>query len=240
MNTLKITLALLLGASSALAAEVRLSPFSASTDSAIPDAWEPFSFSNELPETEFRIVLDDQLQRMVLEARADSSVSGLAHEVDVDPVATPLINFSWWVEASIAAADLSSKEGDDYAARVYVVFDYPREKLSWGLRTQLKIAETLYGVEIPTAALIYVWDNKHPIETTVPNAYTDRAWMIVLDSGDEHAGTWREHSRDVGADFERAFGEPAPRVSAVIVTSDTDNTQSTALARFGDIHFSAR
>ena len=216
-----------------------ITPFSTSNDGAIPEAWQPFTFSADLPATQYSMVEDAELQQPVLQADADSSVSGLVHALDVDLTETPLLNFAWKVEQSIAAADLSSEDGDDYAARVYVLFDYPRSRLSWGTRAKLSLAETIYGVEIPTAALIYIWDNKHELETTVDNVYTDRARMIVVDSGDEHAGSWRRHSRDVAADFERAFGEPAPGVNAVIVASDSDNTKSQARAWFADLYFSS-
>jgi hypothetical protein len=42
-------------------------------------------------------------------------------------------------------------------------------------------------------------------------------------------------SRDVAEDFRRAFGEPAPAISAVIVATDTDNTGERALSYFGDV-----
>ena len=216
-----------------------ITPFSASSDGAIPEAWQPFTFSADLPATQYSMVEDAELQQPVLQADADSSVSGMVHELEINLTTMPILNFAWKVEQSIAAADLRSEDGDDYAARVYVLFDYPRSRLSWGTRTKLSLAEAIYGVEIPTAALIYIWDNKHELETTVANAYTDRARMIVIDSGDEHAGSWRRHSRDVAADFERAFGEPAPGVNAVIVASDGDNTKSQARAWFADLYFSS-
>ena len=238
MNKIKLMLVAAALHSATLGADTYLDRFSESKASSIPAAWQPYTFPGEVEPTEFSIAFDADLQQNVLQADANASVSGMAHELEVDLSEQPFFHFAWKVDSSVAAADLTSKEGDDYAARVYVLFDYPRSRLSWGTRVQLSLAEKLYGSEIPTAALIYVWDNKHPPETTVANAYTDRARMIVLDSGDQHAGSWRYHRRDVAADFERAFGESAPAVSAVVVASDTDNTSSQARAYFADLYFS--
>ena len=47
-------------------------------------------------------------------------------------------------------------------------------------------------------------------------------------------------SRNLLDDYRRAFGGDPPRVSGVAVMTDTDNTQESAIAYFGDIVFKAR
>jgi pyruvate/2-oxoacid:ferredoxin oxidoreductase beta subunit len=64
--------------------------------------------------------------------------------------------------------------------------------------------------------------------------------MLVVDSGNGHAGQWREVVRDVAADFRVAFGEPVPAISGVAVAADTDNSGERVEARFGDLWFEAR
>jgi hypothetical protein len=105
----------------------------------------------------------------------------------------------------LANADMTQKAGDDYAARVYVLFDYPRERLPWATRAKLALAEALYGQPVPTAALNYVWDNRQPVGSIKPNAYTERVRMVVLESGTAKAGQWISESRDLNADFRAAF-----------------------------------
>jgi hypothetical protein len=77
------------------------------------------------------------------------------------------------------------------------------------------------------------------VDTVAPNAYTDRAMMWVLRSGQGEAGRWVTEVRNVKEDFHRAFGEDAPAVAAVVVASDTDNTGENATAWFGDLRFTA-
>ena len=68
-----------------------------------------------------------------------------------------------------------------------------------------------------------------------PSSVSTRA--IVLRSGEQGAGRWQSEARDLQADFRAAFGEPAPRVSGVSLSADTDNTGERVEARFGDILF---
>ena len=61
--------------------------------------------------------------------------------------------------------------------------------------------------------------------------------MIVIESGDRHAGQWRTARRDVARDWSDAFGGAVPRISGVAVGADTDNTSETVTAWFGDLRF---
>ena len=89
--------------------------------------------------------------------------------------------------------------------------------------------------DVPTAALCYVWDNKHAVGYSRPSPYTTRVQMIVLQSGAAHAGTWVNESRDVAADFKTAFGFDAPAITGVAVGSDTDQTRESVRTWFGDV-----
>ena len=101
----------------------------------------------------------------------------------------------------------------------------------------MTLARALYGTELPTAAIAYVWGAAQPVGATGPNPYTDRVRMIVVDSGPRHAGEWIEVRRDVAADFRAAFGEAPPHITGVAVSADTDNTGERVTAQFGDLRF---
>ena len=141
---------------------------------------------------------------------------------------------------SVAASDLRRKAGDDYAGRVYVLFDLPPERLRVADRLKIAAARLLHGADLPAAALCYVWGTAQAAGESGWNAYTDRLRMLVVDSGNGHAGQWREVVRDVAADFRAAFGEPVPAISGVAVAADTDNSGERVEARFGDLWFEAR
>lgn len=163
----------------------------------------------------------------------------LARPITIDLSVTPVLCWRWLVDAPVAGADMTRKTGDDYVARLYVSFDVPDSAMSGGTRLKLKLARSLFGGDVPDAALNYVWDNRHPVGTSRRSAYTDRAQLIVAETGSARAGQWVNERADVGADFAKAFGATG-RPIQLAVASDTDNTGGTARAAFADIHFIAR
>lgn len=212
-----------------------MAPFSAMSPGGEISSWQAMKPSRDAKDTNYRLVRDDG--KVVVKAEANNAMSGLIHSVKVDLRDTPLLRWRWKIAAPVAGGDMTRKSGDDYAARLYVMFDYPVDKLSFGTRTKLKLAESLYGQKIPAAALNYVWDARQPVGTAMPNAYTDRVRMMVVQSGRTRSGEWITETRNLEEDFRRAFGEEAPGVSAVALATDTDNTRGSATAWYGDIEF---
>ena len=94
--------------------------------------------------------------------------------------------------------------GDDFPARVYVMFDYPLEKLSFADRIKLRLARALHDPNLPAATLCYVWDGKATAGTIAPSAYTNRVRLIVVESGASRVKQWLSVERDVAADFKAA------------------------------------
>lgn len=173
----------------------------------------------------------------VLRVLSDHSASTLVVRTAVDPNRLPWLKWRWWVAKAVAGSDLRRKTGDDYAARLYVLFDLSVERLSVGERLKLSTARLLYGEELPAAALCYVWGTAQAPGESAWNAYTDRVRMIVVDAGNAHARQWRRVTRDVAADYRSAFASPVPRISAVVFGADTDNTGDRCETRFGDVWF---
>ncbi len=98
----------------------------------------------------------------------------------------------------------------------------------------------MFGTGLPDAALNYVWDNKHPVGTRAKSAFTDRAELIVAQTGVARAGSLVAERADIAADFFRAFGGVPGTVTQLAIATDTDNTGFTARAAFADLHFVAR
>ena len=247
-------------ASVALALQLSLLPCSAQAEPTQPPAFTqlPFSKASDtapieivgwrtvtLPKktlTQYKIVADPEgdHQAHVLQADSDKAASSLLAQVSVDPKVSPFLQWRWRTDTALKNGDVLTKAGDDYPLRVYVVFDVPLESLSFGARTKIRFARSLYGPDVPVAALCYVWDAKQPAGTTVWNAFTDRLRMIVLQSGANNIGKWQYESRDVAADFKAAFGFDAPKITAVLVGADTDNTKEISRSWFGDLKFSTQ
>jgi hypothetical protein len=202
-----------------------------------PSPWGMVPLKGEKP-TSYRVAA--VAGRIALEARVDGSMSLMARPISVDLAETPILCWRWYIDAPVAKADMTRKSGDDYAARIYIAFDMPDELLSGSTKFKLKIARSMFGRSIPDAALVYVWDNSHPVGTARRSAYTDRSQLIVADSGSARAGTWVMKRADVAADFARAFRNKPGRPIQLAVASDGDNTKSKGRAAFADIHFVAR
>ena len=91
--------------------------------------------------------------------------------------------------------------------------------------------------DLPVSQLIYIWSNKVPVGTIIPNPHTKRVQMVVASSGAAGVGKWQALSRNVLEDFRRAFGEEPGMLTDVGVLTDTDNTGGNAEAWYGDIRF---
>jgi hypothetical protein len=204
-------------------------------ESAPPAPWQIVSFDKNIPQTRYQIIRWDDVY--AIEAKANGSMALLARPLSIDLTNTPVLCWRWRIDEPVSSADMTRKSGDDYAARVYVAFELPDEAINWQTRLKLGIARTLYGELVPDAALNYVWDNRHPIGTVLPNAFTDRTMMRVLQSGNQNAGDWINERRDVLADAEHAFGKLGFKARLIAVASDTDNTGEKAHAGFADLHF---
>ena len=215
-----------------------VTPFStAAAGSALPPPWRFTTLPNIRNHTRYTLVNDGQ--SVVLRADAAASMASIVHPLRLDAGRFPIVSWRWKISNVLRDADIRTKAGDDFPARVYVLFDYDTSKLPVMQRMKLAIARKRYGADVPTAALCYVWDGKAAAGTSVWSAYSDRVRMIVVESGSGNLDRWRSEERDVAADFRAAFGEDPPLVSGVAIVSDTDNTGESATALFGDISFRA-
>jgi hypothetical protein len=217
-----------------------LAPFSASKPGdTLPAGWTPLSLP-KVPAPEVALVADGG--DTVLRSRAKAAAGTVAHALAHDVAARPMLRWRWKVDRVVEKADLATKAGDDFAARVYVFFDVPAESLPLGARLGIFLARNVYGATVPTAALCYVWDNRHAPGTTRWNPYTDRVRTVVLRSG--AAGGWAPESRDLEADFREAFGAgwkgSVPRVTGIAIGNDTDQTGERVTAWFGDFRLERR
>ncbi len=200
--------------------------------------WRLVRFDEKIPATQYRVREWDGVT--AIEAVAEKSMALLARPVAVDLAATPVLCWRWRIDAPLTGADMATKAGDDYAARVYLSFKLAPKDMPIGTRMKLRIGRALFGPDTPDAALNYVWDNRYPVGTARWNAYTDRARMIVVESGADNAGKWVAGQRDILADFTAAFGVQQARLTSLAVASDTDNTGESAHAGFADFHFIPR
>jgi hypothetical protein len=220
----------------ALPAPAALAPFSAAqSDGPLPPGWRIVALPNA-NRAEAALALDGTTTVLRLDAKAAAiSVASRVRE----PTEGARLHWRWRVSRVVESADLETRAGDDYAARVYVTFDVPLDRLPFAARTRLRLARLFFGAELPVAAICYVWDNRHPVGTQAWNAYSDQVRMVVVESGAARAGQWIDESRDLEADYRAAFATrwpgSVPPVDGVAVSSDTDQTGEHVTAWFGDL-----
>lgn len=183
----------------------------ASFSSGSLEGWQEKSFEGR---TRYELRTVDE--RRALQAVSSSSASGLYREISVDLERTPYLHWSWRVESVLRGNDERAKSGDDYPARIYVVF-------SGGLYFWR------------TRAINYVWSSNQSAGSEWPNAFTSNARMIAVRGGNSEAGNWVTERRDIRADYRRLFNEEPGKVAAIAIMTDTDNTGQTVQAWYGDI-----
>lgn len=149
------------------------------------------------------------------------------------------VSFSWFVPALIEEADLKDRDVDDAVARVILTFEGDRAR-HFSSRDHIlsELAQLITGEPLPFATLMYVWDNRYPVGTVVPNPHTDRIRQLVIESGPSRLAQWVDFDRDVQADFVHAFGETPGALHSLGIMTDSNNTGTTVEAWYGPIALS--
>ena len=172
--------------------------------------WETKSFHGL---TEYSLTREKE--HMVVKATSQATASGLVKKINFNPQKYRYLHWSWKIGHTISAGDETTKAGDDYAARIYVVF-----------------SGTFFW---QTKAINYIWANKLKKGESIANAYTSSAMMVAVQSGPENAGQWLTERRDIMADYQMLFGTEPGMASAVAIMTDTDDTGEIGVAWYGDI-----
>lgn len=176
------------------------------------DQWQEKSFEGS---TSYALVQEDV---PMVKASASGTASGLFLEREINITEYPVLYWSWKVEKGLPSHDETIKDGDDYAARVYVV-------VSGGLFFW------------KTIAINYVWSSNPSSDRTWPNAYAgDNAQMLAVRGSDNSQDEWHFESRNLRDDFSAFFGRDIEVIDGIAIMTDTDDTGRMALASYGEIY----
>lgn len=167
--------------------------------------------------TVYKVVQEND--REMLSATSQGAASGLFLEQKIDLRRTPVLHWSWKVTRLMEGLDESRKNGDDFAARVYVV---ARGGLAFWR----------------TRALSYVWSGSRPVGTMWPSPFTANAVLIAAQSGRERLGAVIDEKHNIRQDWQRAFGEDITTIDAVAIMTDSDNSGQSAAALYSTPWFS--
>jgi len=149
-----------------------------------------------------------------LHLRSVRSSFGLEHKVDVDTAEMPYLTWRWKVAKLPSGGDFRRAASDDQAAQVLVAFDDKR-------------------------ILTYIWDSTAPkgAAQSASNIPLIHIFAIVCQSGSGESNKWIGETRNLAADYEHAYGKPAPRVRGLRLQINSQHTGSTAESYFGEVAF---
>jgi hypothetical protein len=171
-------------------------------------------------------------QGVYLEAKSRSSASGLIKRLDLDPKNFPHLQFSWMIDGLLEGADVGDRAVADSPVRVLLAFDGDKSKLPIKEQAFIERVKTFTGQDIPYASLMYVWDNKRPLNSIVANPHTGRIQKLVASSGANGIRAWQTHQRNIIEDYRAAFGTEPGNLIGIVIMTDTDNTKTYAQSRY--------
>lgn len=137
-------------------------------------------------------------------------------------------SWSWTVEQSVPATDLSRKGGDDRNLSIYFVF-LPESQAA--ALQGANIRRLLGNTDV--RVLQYAWGGNHGRGAVIPSPYQPGQGVTVAL---RQAGTGsHSESVDLAADYARAFGGAPGALVGLAVSGDSDDTASVIRAAVGNM-----
>jgi len=206
----------------------------AATPIALPppggEAWQPLTFRGVKRPTLYT-PLSGKDAGARAEARCGASALVLPLEA-VDLARTPILHWRWRIVVPLDVSDERVREGDDFAARVTVMFEFEPGEASLYDRMRRALAARLFGAQIPGTALTFVWTSRIPPGSLWPNPYAQESRMISLAQGPGDG--WQSESVDLHAFYLRAFDRVPPTARGIGIMTDADDTCRHAVAEYKD------
>jgi hypothetical protein len=230
MKLLVLLAALTTWATAAAAIEIVLSPPTA-------DAWRVLDFPKIPRHTSYTVVHSDGVD--AFRAQADCSASARYLPLDhVDLAQTPRLSWRWKIERPLRPSNERVKAGDDFAARVYVLFQFDPQHASVWEKLRHRLAARRYGDLVPGNVIIYVWSSHEPAGAHWESPYGGASSRLIA-LGNGALPEWKEQVVNIAGDYTTAFGRTPPRALAIAVMTDTDDTCQQATADYGGFRFLA-
>jgi hypothetical protein len=145
-----------------------------------------------------------------LEANAKNSAVAIAKKFQYDLTEYPYLIWHWRVLELPQDGDERFKKTGDSAAAIYVIFE---------------------GRFRPKN-IKYVWSASLPVGTITESPYSSKTKIVVLRNQRSPLREWVRERVNVHADYQRLFSGKTEQVQAIGLMSDSDNTESTAVAHY--------
>jgi hypothetical protein len=196
----------------------------------LPATAQQILFDRSWTEQRFSLFSRNQygLDGNVLSVASDGSVSLVWSALPVARWQSRAASWTWSVDTSVPATDLTRKGGDDRNLSLYFVF-LPEQAALAAQGANIRALLRNDDVRV----LTYVWGGAHRRGDILASPYLGaRGKTLVL----RPSGTGTATERiDLARDYRRAFGSGATSLVGLAVSADSDDTDSTILARIGDL-----
>ena len=173
--------------------------------------WKKVEFTGETQHT----IRKEGTTNSFVEARAESSASGLAVKLDSISADGTVLRWRWKIDRVPPGASDSDIKKFDHTGRVFVAF------------------KTLIG---PPRSINYVWANETAVGRIFEHPSSGRSRFVVLENGNAKAGKWIMEERDVAADWKLLFrDDKAPAIVGLGFMTDSDGTHTTVAGSYDDL-----
>ena len=201
------------------------------------ERWKPVEFPSIEKHTRYEAVEADGAPAW--RAQGQCSASGRAVALDdIDLTQTPILRWRWKVDPGLPRLDERTKAGDDFAARVYVLFRFDPKQASWRERLMARAARALYDTDLPGGALNYVWSSAQARGSDWQSVYQSTSHLVALRAPDDRG--WFEERVDLAADRQRFIPEVKTAIAGLAIMTDSDQSCAEATAWYSSIRFEAR
>lgn len=131
----------------------------------------------------------------------------------------PILSWKWRVRDIPEGGNEDSKDRNDVAASIYVVFDMGRVAL----------------IKKVPKSIRYTWSSSLPENTELSKFFGNQK-IVVVQSGEKNMGKWVTEERNIVEDYKRLFGDDPPKTPlAILILSDADDTKSMTIADYDDL-----
>lgn len=202
----------------------------------IPAGWEHIGYFGKAKND---ISLIREGKRTIVHMKSLNSISSLITRPDVNIEDYPIIAWRWKVDRAVGMAREDRRDRNDCAARIRVIFG--KDKGDSPLNNPLvkkvlkAVGFTMPAMEPWGIKIDYVWGNyeKKGAVIDYPGARSHK--IVVVEKGNERAGTWIREKRNLLEDFRKFFGSEPPGILAVAILTDTEQTNEGVEAHYSNV-----
>lgn len=137
-----------------------------------------------------------------------STTIGTKLKKKIDPRLYPEIEFRIRVDEIPFGTDVTIKNKDDAAFRLFVLFNRGGSIIS------------------PPQTIGYVWDSTRPVGETARAPRFGKVRYVIIGSGEDGLGEWKDFRRNVLEDYKMLFGpEEIPLIAAIGLKCDSNHSK---------------